>query len=281
MIPGNAIYQLFKTNYRRLDPGNAKTIITNRQFSFIPMVSTAAETRTLARPGKAGLYTVLTLKTDGGDVTVTVTGGYNADADASLIFADAGDYVKFYSIEHGGSFYWRVVAFEGVDVAGEDMTPGTGISTGVDTVCEHRVSKIGGLYKTEIFIDLAGLTSAAAGQIIGKASGVANCHIGQITAAKNGTIIHGRITCIETPAGGDTDVDFYGTVTEATGAQAAAISGLTGEVLLLNNGAWSGAVATPKIMTTLPGVGYLYMVDGTGTAVIYTAGLFLIELWGK
>jgi hypothetical protein len=33
-------------------------------------------------------------------------------------------------------------------------------------------------------------------------------------------------------------------------------------------------------MTALPGVGYLYMVDGGGTAATYTAGQFLIELWG-
>lgn len=177
---------------------------------------------------------------------------------------------------------WREHDDYGKILAGvlADMRAGTGISTGSGTICEHRVSKVGGLIKTEIFIDVTGLKSgAAAGDIIGVAA-TANCHLGQITAALNGTIVHGRITCLETPATGDPDIDFYGTVTEATGTQDAAISALTGEVLLLDNGDWTGAVATPKAMTTLPGVGYLYMVDGGGTAAVYTAGQFMVELWG-
>ena len=159
------------------------------------------------------------------------------------------------------------------------MTPGTGI-VGTATAAGGNVIKKGPIFKTEIFIDLTGLNSGTtAGDIIGKTT-TANCHLGQITAAKNGTIVYGRITCLETPAGGDPDVDFYGTVTEATGTQDAAILGLTGESLLLNHGDWTGAVATPIAMTALPGVGYLYAVDGGGTAAKYSAGQFLIELWG-
>ena len=159
------------------------------------------------------------------------------------------------------------------------MTPGTGI-VGTAAAAGGNVIKKGPIFKTEIFIDLTGLNSGTtAGDIIGKTS-TANCHLGQITAAKNGTIVYGRITCLETPVGGDPDVDFYGTVTQATGTQDTAISGLTGESLLLNHGNWTGAVATPIAMTALPGVGYLYAVDGGGTAATYSAGQFLIELWG-
>lgn len=159
------------------------------------------------------------------------------------------------------------------------MTPGSGI-TGTADAAGGNVAKKGPMFKTEIFIDLTGLKSASIGEIIG-AVGAANCHIGQITAAKNGTIIYGQITCLETPAGGDPDVDFYGSVTEATGTQATAISGLTGEAILINNADWTGAPQTPIAMTALPGAdGYLYMVDGGGTAVQYSAGQFLIELWG-
>ena len=35
-------------------------------------------------------------------------------------------------------------ALAGVILA--DMTPGTGISTGTNTICEHRVTKVGGLF---------------------------------------------------------------------------------------------------------------------------------------
>jgi len=163
-----------------------------------------------------------------------------------------------------------------------DMAVGTGVSAGSGTICEHSVSKIGGLFKTEIFIDLTGLHGGdAADDIIGVDGGAANCHIGQITAAKNGTVRYGQITCLETPAGGDPDVDFYGSVDEATGAQDAALASITGEALLLNHGDWSAAAATPVAMTALPDAdGYLYMMQGVATDVAYSAGQFLIEFWG-
>jgi hypothetical protein len=159
------------------------------------------------------------------------------------------------------------------------MTPGSGVA-GTALAAGGNVVKKGPIFKTEMFFDLTGLKSGTtAGDIIGKAA-TANCHVGLISAAKNGTIAYGQITCLETPAGGDPDVDFYGTVLEATGTQDVAISTLTNEALLLNNGDWTGAVATPIALSALPGPGYLYLVDGGGTAVVYTAGQFLLELWG-
>ncbi len=160
-----------------------------------------------------------------------------------------------------------------------NMTPGTGISTGSGTVCAGHVSKHGSLIKTEIFIDMDGLESGDAGDIIGVAA-AKNCYIGQLSADVNGTIVFGQVTCLETPAGGDPDIDFYGTVTEATGTQDTAITGLTGEAAFTANGDWAGAIATPIVFSALPGAGYMYMVDAGGTAVEYTAGQFLIEMWG-
>ena len=159
------------------------------------------------------------------------------------------------------------------------MTPGSGVA-GTALAAGGNVVQLGPIFKTEMFIDLTGLKSGTtAGDIIGKAA-TANCHVGLITAAKNGTIVYGQITCLETPATGDPDVDFYGTVLEATGTQDVAISTLTDEALLLDHGDWTGAVATPVALTALPGPGYLYLVDGGGTAAVYTAGQFLLELWG-
>jgi hypothetical protein len=160
------------------------------------------------------------------------------------------------------------------------MTPGTGVSTGTGTVYKSSVTREGDFYKTTIYIDLTGLNSGGtAGDIIGKDGGTANCHIGQITAAVNGTIVGGRISCLETPAGGDPDVDFWGSVDEATGAQDAAISSLTGEEQLINHGDWAaGEIAG---LTAYPDAdGYLYMACGAATDADYTAGQFLIELYG-
>jgi len=161
-----------------------------------------------------------------------------------------------------------------------DMTPGTGISTGTGTICEHRVTKVGGLYKTEIMIDLTGLNSGDAdGDIIGKAD-TANSHIGQILAAVNGTVFAGRMTCFETPAGGEPDIDLY-CATEATGAEESAIGDLTETALLTADADW--AAGDVKLLTAFPATTkYLYLVaSGGATNATYTAGILLIELWGK
>jgi hypothetical protein len=112
------------TPYDVKDPGDAGTLIVDRQFAQfkITTVSTETNARTLAQPTKANIICNVTLDVDGGDLTLTVTGGYNADAATSITFADAGDFVTFISIEVGTSYYWRVLAQEGTNVAGEDLT---------------------------------------------------------------------------------------------------------------------------------------------------------------
>ncbi len=166
----------------------------------------------------------------------------------------------------------------GVAMAIADMTPGTGISTGTGTICEHSVQKIGGLFKTEILIDLTGLNDGGtAGDIIGKDGAAANCHIGQITAAVNGTIIAGKIEGHEAPAGGDPDINLY-SAAESTGVQDAAITGLD-ETLLVNAGDMTAASVVN--LTAWPAANeYLYLVCGTSTDGDYTAGRCLITLWG-
>lgn len=163
----------------------------------------------------------------------------------------------------------------------EDMVAGTGISTATNVICEHRVTKFGGIFKTEIMVDMTGLNDGdTAADVIGKDGDTPNCHIGQITAAKNGTIFAGRKSCIEVPAGGDVDVDLW-TANEATLAQDTAISAATGEAQLLNHGDW--AAGEVDILTAFPPADdHLYLVTGSqGSDADYTGGIFLIELWGK
>ena len=86
------------------------------------------------------------------------------------------------------------------------LTAGAGITGGSGTVYKSEVIKLADIIRTNIIIDLTGLNSSAAGDIIGKQS-TASCHLGQITAAVNGTILFGEINCLETPAGGEPDID--------------------------------------------------------------------------
>jgi hypothetical protein len=159
------------------------------------------------------------------------------------------------------------------------MVAGTGITTGSGTVYRNKVYRLNDVIKTEIFIDLTGLNSSSAADIIGKDGGTANCHIGQITTAQNGLIFKGLMSCVETPATGEDDIDLY-SADESTGAEDAAISSLV-ETAIVDAGAnWTKGVQ--KVFTgDVVANQYLYLVgSGGGTAGTYTAGMFFIELWG-
>ena len=176
-----------------------------------------------------------------------------------------------------------------IDVGGinttAQMEAGSGITT-VSTAVRHSVVKVGNVFHTQIVIDLAGLESAgSADKIIGNATD-ANAHFGQITAAVNGTIMAGRVTCLETPTTGEPDIDlFSGTV--ATAAAASAAASLTGGVSLLEAGQnWIGTLSANNFnvagMSTVPAANaYLYLVSSGGNdAGTYGTGKYLIELWG-
>ena len=132
------------------------------------------------------------------------------------------------------------------------------------------------IVKTKIMIDLTGLRDGGtAGDIIGKdGSGVA--YIGQVTTVNQGTVFGVTMTCLETPAGGGTDIDLF-SATEGTGVNDTAIGDLT-ETQIINAGAASAGtmVAGGDIAADQ----YLYLVgQGTGHAA-YTAGRFMITILG-
>lgn len=163
---------------------------------------------------------------------------------------------------------------------GEAMTAGTGITTGQTGIPYlSYVSQDGPFVKTTIFIDLQGLASSTAGDIIGKDGGTANCHFGQFTLARNGAIFRGQISCVETPATGEPDVDVW-SATEATGAEDAAVSGLA-ETAIQDAAADYTKGVTKAFTGNLVADQYLYLASsGGGDAAVYTAGQFVIETWG-
>jgi len=119
--------------------------------------------------------------------------------------------------------------------------PGVGITSGTDTICKTLISRSAEVVLSTIVLDLTGLHSGAtAGDIIGK-NGTGVAYIARLSAY-NGTPTSIRMTCTETPAGGDADIDLY-SATEGTGVEDVAISTLT-EVQLINAGSLtSGQVA--------------------------------------
>jgi hypothetical protein len=152
---------------------------------------------------------------------------------------------------------------------------GTGISTGVGTICKAHASRNDGLYIVRILIDLTGLNSGGTANDIIGVNGAANCYIARLPGEI--TVLGGRMTCLETPAGGDTDIDLY-SAAEGTGAEDAAVTGLT-ETLLINAGTQSAGTVT--FFSADPTANqYLYLAGQSTSNATYTAGRFLIEIFG-
>tara|TARA_R110002049_G_scaffold278644_3_gene457497 strand:+ start:411 stop:1037 length:627 start_codon:yes stop_codon:yes gene_type:complete len=154
---------------------------------------------------------------------------------------------------------------------------GTGITTGSGTIYRSAVQRIGGIITTKILIDLTGLRSTGSGDIIGVNGTALVCHIGQITAAQNGTILTGSMECFEAPAGGDPDINIH-SATESTGVEDGAISGLS-ETLLVNSG--DATLGSKVFFSAVPAADeFLYLTTGAATDADYTAGKLFIELMG-
>ena len=136
---------------------------------------------------------------------------YTASGTALTLSAATASTDTMYAIYLGRALQTSTPATNSVtsamlaSTAATTMTAGAGITGGSGTVYKSEVIKLGDIIHTNIIIDLTGLNSSAAGDIIGK-QGTANCHLGQITAAVNGTILFGEINCLETPAGGEPDM---------------------------------------------------------------------------
>jgi hypothetical protein len=173
--------------------------------------------------------------------------------------------------------FGRLVCPAGFVSGDDDVSPGAGITAGTGTVYSSSVIKTGNVIKTEILLDLTGLdSSGTAGDIIGDNAGGA-AHLGQITAARNGTIFAGTIRCLEVPTGGDPDVDFWAS-SEGDGAFDDLITGLDDDVQLINTGDWTLEEDT---LTAFPAADdYLYATAGATDDNTYTAGKFLITLYG-
>ena len=206
--------------------------------------------------------------------SITITHGTPVSLLGSANFAMvAGDTLTLHMFNDQ---VWEEVART---TATATLTAGTGITTGSGTIYKSSVTRIGEIITTRILIDLTGLDSNVLDDIIGAPGGTANCHFGQITAAKSGTILGGKMKCLEAPTGGEPDIDLYG-ATVGTGAEDTDIEDLD-ELLLLAGGAdWT--IDMYKSITAVPRANdYLYLAGGGGTTDdTYTAGKFLIELYG-
>lgn len=122
------------------DPGNNGTIAPNMWGLVYPIVTVAAEARTLARPSKAGILVAVMLDVDGGDMTLTVTGGYNQAGDTQIVFGDAGDMVLFFSVKTGTTYQWSVVGSQGTNI--NNLVTQTITAAGTAVIVDGSVSRV-------------------------------------------------------------------------------------------------------------------------------------------
>ena len=197
--------------------------------------------------------------------TLRSEGGYSSIATA----ASTGVETTQMSISTAG--------FASLDANTMAVEAGTGITTGTGTIYKTSVQRSGGIITTRILIDLTGLRSTGSGDIIGVNGTALVCHIGQITAARNGTILTGSMECFEAPAGGDPDINIH-SATEGTGVEDGAIADLT-ETLLVNSG--DATLGSKVFFSAVPAADqFLYLTTGAATDADYTAGKLFIELMG-
>ena len=170
------------------------------------------------------------------------------------------------------------------------LSAGTGITTGTDTVYKSWQSSNNGIIKTSIYLDMDGLIGAGGAKDVIGVVATANCHLGRIgDVSVCGTLFAGKMTCIETIAGGETDIDLYSS-NVATGTENVAYDHAdmgTETALLVGTAVWHGVGhATNNHVvqgfSAFPtSLDYLYMVKGGANSTSeYTAGKFLIELYG-
>jgi len=268
--------------------------ITCTQWNEVFEVSTAGatDTLTLARPTKPGMLCAVVLNVDGGDLTLTVTGGYNRDADTSVTLADAGDAIWFYSIQVGTSFYWNAISQRGTnaDIGANELTIDTMSRPAVITA-EHGAGAVGvggfcrtyrytrdGIIITEIEIDMTGLgASGTTNDVIGVELAAPVAYLGRNVVATNGIIFKIEMTCLEVPATGDADVILV----SGTDADEAFDLTVAGSVALCDGvGDWTLGETVVNI-TGVTADHYYYLTQGAADNADYTAGQFLIRFYGK
>lgn len=219
------------------------------------------------------------------DITTAATGDIVLLLDASdnyeLKYGDAANILELLGQQDFSTVTATAAELNGLDhsLASNLLTRGAGVDTAESYAA--GISRSGTVITTRIVVDISTLIGSATDlDIIGE-SAAASCHWGQITAAKSGTLIGGRVTCLEVPAGGTADIDFYSSDV-STGTQDVIITDAalgTETALVTSGGAWTSGAS--KGMTALPTANdYLYIINGAASGGTFTAGKFLIELYG-
>ena len=206
-----------------------------------------------------------TWTSDGSLDTIMPTGG--------LLTVQSGGAVTFNSgatLTVNGS-----LVYDNSSTAAESAEHGAGaIGTAATPATYRWIDK--GVIVTQIKFDLTGLASVAtANDVIGLAAGGV-AYIGRNVEATNGIIFKAELSCLETPTGGDNDVNV---VTSASAILIYDDAG--GTTYVSNSGDLLKGQTIQNLVPAMTEGDYFYLTAGTGdTAGTYTAGMYVLTLYG-
>lgn len=97
------------------DPGAGGTIKISESPALVELESAAAEARDLQDPVRPGMFAVVRMRTDGGDITLAADGGLNVAGNTSAVFADVGDQLLLVSVTTAtdGVYRWEILVNTG------------------------------------------------------------------------------------------------------------------------------------------------------------------------
>ena len=157
--------------------------------------------------------------------------------------------------------------------------PGAGFSASNYTFNTGSVGTINGEVLTSIFIDIhaLGLSSGTnANDAIGIAGSSSPAYFTRITTGVNGIVYGGELICVEAPLGGEDSIGVFanssGTIAPDADASQHAICAAANQTL--------GKRTAFSITSGGNQDDYLYLVQGDTTDAAYSAGKFIIRLFG-
>lgn len=177
----------------------------------------------------------------------------------------------------------------GGDIVADSATVAT-ISPGSALAAQHGAGAIGtagapqtrrftrdGVIITEILIDLTGLDSSGTeNDVIGLATGGA-AYLGRNVVASNGQIFKVEMTCLELPLTGDADIILV----QGSAADEAFDDTVANTAVLCDGtGDWVVGETIVNNAAALTANYYYYLTQGATDNAAYTAGQYMIRLYG-
>jgi len=135
---------------------------------------------------------------------------------------------------------------------------------------------------TTILVDLTGLAgNSDEGDVIGLAAGGA-AYIGKYVQSETGIIYKVEVTCLEVPTSGSNNLDDIDLRSNSSATAVATGDGASYTALIAAGAAWTLGETIEQLVTMPAANDYLYLIEGdaSGGANTYTAGQFMIKLYG-